>query len=424
MRDGGVAVLLEAADDAQAEQRAGELLTETGAGAAASAALRRDPADLPRSYDEALYAIDARPPNGAAVSLATFRDLGSMQLLLSLQDDRGVELYCDSLLGRLVDHDERHGSALVESLRAYIEANGRWAEAAAGAVRAPPHAALPGAQDRGADGARPDRCRRPARAVAGAARAPAALPGAGDGDGLSTVAVVGAAGIIGPAIVATLAEQEAVERIRASTATATARGRWPRRTAAARRGRRARHHRPRRGGGAGGATLLLNTAAYRINLAAMEAALAAGAHYIDLGGLYHVTREQLHLDSRFREAGLLAVLGMGSTPGKTNVMAAHAVDPPGRADRPDRGGGCGARPEPAGGAAGGALRRRDDPGRAVDADAGGAGGEHVFLDPLTDAGSVEFGPRSARRRRSTRSTPSRPRSRRASAPATSASSCR
>ena len=58
----------------------------------------------------------------------------------------------------------------------------------------------------------------------------------------------------------------------------------------------------------------------------MEVALAAGAHYVDLGGLFHVAREQLGLDERFREAGLLAVLGMGSTPGKTNVMAARAVE--------------------------------------------------------------------------------------------------
>ena len=50
---------------------------------------------------------------------------------MSLQDERGVELYCDSLLGPLVSHDRIHRSALVESLQAYIEANGRWAEAAA-----------------------------------------------------------------------------------------------------------------------------------------------------------------------------------------------------------------------------------------------------------------------------------------------------
>jgi purine catabolism regulator len=130
IRDGGVAVLFEASADAEAEQAAGRMLRETGAGAAGVGRLRHAPAELPRSYEEALYAIEARPPNGTPV-VATFRDLGSMQLLLSLQGDRGMELFCDSLLGPLVAHDRRHGSALVESLRAYIEANGRWADAAA-----------------------------------------------------------------------------------------------------------------------------------------------------------------------------------------------------------------------------------------------------------------------------------------------------
>jgi purine catabolism regulator len=125
-----VAVLLEADDDPQAEALASALLEQTGAGSAGLGRVRRDPGELRRSYDEALYASEARPPNGHAV-VATFRDLGSIQLLLSLQDERGVELYCDSLLGPLVEYDRRHRSALVESLEAYIEANGRWAEAAA-----------------------------------------------------------------------------------------------------------------------------------------------------------------------------------------------------------------------------------------------------------------------------------------------------
>ena len=50
-------------------------------------------------------------------AVATFRDLGSIQLLLSLGDERGVELYCESMLGPLRAHDGRHGSALIESLR-------------------------------------------------------------------------------------------------------------------------------------------------------------------------------------------------------------------------------------------------------------------------------------------------------------------
>ncbi len=65
---------------------------------------------------------------------------------------------------------------------------------------------------------------------------------------------------------------------------------------------------------------------YRANLPSMEAALAAGCHYADLGGLFHTTRGQLELDERFRSAGVSAVLGIGSAPGLTNVLARLGAD--------------------------------------------------------------------------------------------------
>jgi saccharopine dehydrogenase (NAD+, L-lysine-forming) len=71
--------------------------------------------------------------------------------------------------------------------------------------------------------------------------------------------------------------------------------------------------------------LLVNSAGYRVNLEAMRACLGAGCHYLDLGGLYWMTARQLELDEQFRERELLALLGMGSSPGKTNVMAEEAV---------------------------------------------------------------------------------------------------
>jgi saccharopine dehydrogenase (NAD+, L-lysine-forming) len=74
-----------------------------------------------------------------------------------------------------------------------------------------------------------------------------------------------------------------------------------------------------------GADVLLNTASYRINLEAMRACLEAGCHYLDLGGLYRMTLRQLELSAEFERAGRLAVLGIGSSPGKTNLMAAEAV---------------------------------------------------------------------------------------------------
>jgi saccharopine dehydrogenase-like NADP-dependent oxidoreductase len=70
----------------------------------------------------------------------------------------------------------------------------------------------------------------------------------------------------------------------------------------------------------------VNCVDYRLNLAVMEAALQAGCHYVDLGGLFHVTRRQLWLDEQFRAAGLTAVLGMGSAPGKTNLLAKAAAE--------------------------------------------------------------------------------------------------
>jgi saccharopine dehydrogenase-like NADP-dependent oxidoreductase len=75
----------------------------------------------------------------------------------------------------------------------------------------------------------------------------------------------------------------------------------------------------------GDADVLVNTASYRVNLEAMRACLQAGCNYLDLGGLYWMTGQQLELDDDFKRAGLLAVLGIGSSPGKTKVLAARAV---------------------------------------------------------------------------------------------------
>ena len=74
-----------------------------------------------------------------------------------------------------------------------------------------------------------------------------------------------------------------------------------------------------------GAAVVIASLPYRFNLAAMHAALVAGAHYIDLGGLFHVTREQMRLSRAFKDAGCMAILGMGSAPGILNVLAVRAA---------------------------------------------------------------------------------------------------
>jgi saccharopine dehydrogenase (NAD+, L-lysine-forming) len=75
-----------------------------------------------------------------------------------------------------------------------------------------------------------------------------------------------------------------------------------------------------------GATVCINCAQYNYNTAVMGACLQAGAGYIDLGGLFHVTRKQKPMHGAFKEAGVPAVLGMGSTPGTMNVLARYGVD--------------------------------------------------------------------------------------------------
>jgi lysine 6-dehydrogenase len=71
--------------------------------------------------------------------------------------------------------------------------------------------------------------------------------------------------------------------------------------------------------------VLVNAASYRINVDAMRACLWGGCHYVDLGGLYWQTGKQLELGTEFERAKLLGLLGMGSSPGKTNVMGVRAV---------------------------------------------------------------------------------------------------
>lgn len=85
----------------------------------------------------------------------------------------------------------------------------------------------------------------------------------------------------------------------------------------------------------GGAGAVLNAADYPLNLDVMRAALRAGVSYADLGGLFHMTRRQYELHGAFREHGLTAVLGIGSTPGITNILARVAADQLDRVERLD-----------------------------------------------------------------------------------------
>jgi saccharopine dehydrogenase-like NADP-dependent oxidoreductase len=149
-----------------------------------------------------------------------------------------------------------------------------------------------------------------------------------------TVAILGAAGTIAPAIVRDLAVSDEVERMYLldldgdGAATVAERHGAGKALASAVDARNPRALARR----IDGIDVLVNTASYRVNLEAMRACAAVACDYLDLGGLYWMTRRQLELSDDFERAGRLAVLGIGSSPGKTNLMALRAVKELGAAD--------------------------------------------------------------------------------------------
>ena len=74
-----------------------------------------------------------------------------------------------------------------------------------------------------------------------------------------------------------------------------------------------------------GAAVVVNCADYRLNLDVMGGAAAAGGHYLDLGGLFHVTKQQLELEPAARAVVELAE-GRLSAPGTSPPE--QAIDDP------------------------------------------------------------------------------------------------
>ncbi|MCW3015141.1 MAG: hypothetical protein JWO02_2233 [Solirubrobacterales bacterium] len=104
---------------------------DAGVGRAVSAGRARE------TFHEARCAMEARLLGGevkaqaaSATAVATYRDLGSFQLLLSLQDSDALRLYCDSLLAPIEQGEGHYGGELMRSLEAFIECNGQWEAAA------------------------------------------------------------------------------------------------------------------------------------------------------------------------------------------------------------------------------------------------------------------------------------------------------
>ena len=124
---------------------AARVAEQTGAVAGAGAGRALPAGRVRESWHEARFALEAReltrvehggsgPARGGGPmpvpEVATYRDLGSFRLLLSLQDTEALRLYCDSLLAPIESGDGHYGGELMRSLEAFIECNGQWEAAA------------------------------------------------------------------------------------------------------------------------------------------------------------------------------------------------------------------------------------------------------------------------------------------------------
>lgn len=73
--------------------------------------------------------------------------------------------------------------------------------------------------------------------------------------------------------------------------------------------------------------LVLNTTGpfYRLGVPVLEAAIDAGTHYLDICDDWEPTLEMLALHERAVDAGIVAVVGMGASPGLSNLLARLAA---------------------------------------------------------------------------------------------------
>lgn len=83
--------------------------------------------ELRRSYVTASLALRAAP---ATMDVVTPKDLGAYSLLMANQPPPVLQSFAASVLEAILERDDERGSDLLPSVRAFVEAGGRWEEAA------------------------------------------------------------------------------------------------------------------------------------------------------------------------------------------------------------------------------------------------------------------------------------------------------
>jgi purine catabolism regulator len=106
-----------------------EAVADRSSGQVLAGASRPVPIEqLAQGVREARYALLVCRSEGREA--ASFADLGTFQLLLTLQEPEALRAFAASVLGSLDRYDDAHGGELLSSLRAFLDHNARWEAAA------------------------------------------------------------------------------------------------------------------------------------------------------------------------------------------------------------------------------------------------------------------------------------------------------
>jgi DNA-binding PucR family transcriptional regulator len=115
---------------AQLHTEVSRLLTSSsgavGVGGSAAA-----PQDYPRSYREAVRAMDIRQRSRNPSGATTFQELGIYRILIVGDDNTDILRFVQEWLGPLLDYDGERHAELVETLHQYLEHGGNYDAAAA-----------------------------------------------------------------------------------------------------------------------------------------------------------------------------------------------------------------------------------------------------------------------------------------------------
>jgi sugar diacid utilization regulator len=129
-RSGAVVLLVHGRPDWNALYRALSDGLDGAVGAVGVGSQCDKPGDMPRSYSEALRALDIRSNSRTPDGVTAFEQLGVYRVLDTGKSHEEIQAFVREWLGRLLDYDEHKNSDLVRTLSQYLECGGSYDETA------------------------------------------------------------------------------------------------------------------------------------------------------------------------------------------------------------------------------------------------------------------------------------------------------